>query len=436
MPFTFSAYSGLLLPFFVQGVVVSAVLLLRRRQQSSPADGWLALLLLLNTARLAQWMLGFAGWYDAHNAYSTFMFYFPFSHWLLVGPALYFYFRSLTNWEFRLRPRDGWHFAPALLYLGWRLLLWAHDIGWEHLTLGQPLPGHFGTKGNWATRLEGSPLNYLPEDLGYLLAVAYAFVTLRDYRAYRRYINDHFSDTERIRFGWLRHVLLAIPAGLLVTLAFELVDLLVRPLDYYQSWYDYFFTGLLIYYLSIAGLLANHRLTAPLHFEPAAPPAGPAEPVAAEAPVPVASAVAGYAPGAGAAAPAVAIELSEAADAPPAPADAELERWTERLRTYMTAEQPYLRPELTLGELAAALRTNTSLLSRVINAGFGQNFNDFVNGYRVGEAERLLADPRFRHYSLVAIALESGFNSKSTFNRVFKKLRGETPSEAAARIKS
>ena len=69
------------------------------------------------------------------------------------------------------------------------------------------------------------------------------------------------------------------------------------------------------------------------------------------------------------------------------------------------------------------------MLSKVINAGCGQNFNDFVNTYRVHEARCKLADPRFAHYSLVGVALESGFNSKSTFNRVFKKLTGQVPGE-------
>jgi AraC-like DNA-binding protein len=97
----------------------------------------------------------------------------------------------------------------------------------------------------------------------------------------------------------------------------------------------------------------------------------------------------------------------------------------------MRTARPYLAPELTLGELAAQMRTNTSWLSRVINTGCGQNFNDFINEYRVREAEHKLRDPRLRHYTLLAVALESGFNSKSTFNRVFRKLRGVTPSEAA-----
>jgi AraC-like DNA-binding protein len=109
----------------------------------------------------------------------------------------------------------------------------------------------------------------------------------------------------------------------------------------------------------------------------------------------------------------------------------ELLPWRDKLLLLMADERPWLEPELTLTELAQRLRTNPALLSKVINAGCGQNFNDFVNTYRVQEARRKLADPRFGHYSLVGVALESGFNSKSTFNRVFKKLLGQAPSEVA-----
>jgi AraC-like DNA-binding protein len=299
-------------------------------------------------------------------------------------------------------------------------------VGWQHLALGRPLPGHFGTKGQLATALETSVLEDVPLYLGYLSAAAYAFVTLRHYRAYRRYLNDNFSDTEQLRFAWLRPVLLAIPLGLGVAVLFELTNDTVRPLSYYQAWYDYFFTGLLIYYLSIAGLLAGQRLPAALHFQPEPAEAEP------EAAAPSATAASAAAPSA---AEPVAPE-PVAAPAPPAEAaaaDPELQRWTGKLRAHMAAARPYLAPELTLGELAAQLHTNTSLLSRVINTGCGQNFNDFVNEYRVQAAEQQLRDPKFRHYTLLAVALESGFNSKSTFNRVFRKLRGQTPSEAAGR---
>ncbi|WP_375433632.1 helix-turn-helix domain-containing protein [uncultured Hymenobacter sp.] len=456
MTFYFSAYSSLLLPFFLQGVVVSMVLLTRGRRHGTASDGWLALLLLLHTIRLAQWMLGFGGWYDAHNALSTFMFYFPFANWLALGPTLYFYFRSLTNQNFRFERRQMLHFVPALLYLGWRVLAFGIDVGWEYSVRGVPFPYHFGTKGQLAAMQER--VGFGVEALGYVSVACYAWLTLREYRQYRRYINDYFSDTEQIRFVWLRNLLVAMLLGVSITFLFSVVNVGVMSLNYYQAWYEFLATGILIYFLSIAGLLTNDRLAAPLHFSPApaianglqpdapfvAVPEHPTErePAIRAAPGMVATwqptafdAVSAAGALGGAAiesTPPVAVAESAAPDA----ADPEVARWVARLTDLMATDQPYLAPELTLPELAARLGTNTSLLSRVINTGFQQNFNDYVNEYRVREAERRLRDPRFRHYTLLAVALESGFNSKSTFNRVFKKLRGATPSEVAAGLNS
>ncbi|MDF7811042.1 helix-turn-helix domain-containing protein [Hymenobacter sp. YC55] len=451
MTFTFSAYSSLLLPFFLQGVVVSIVLLTRGRRHGTASDGWLALLLLLHSVRLAQWMLGFGGWYDAHNALSTFMFYFPFGNWLALGPTLYFYFRSLTNQEFRFGRRELLHFVPALLYLGWRAAAFIVDVGWEHGVRGRPFPYHFGTKGQLAAMQQG--LSFWVEALGYVSIAWYAWLTLREYQQYRRYINDYFSDTERIRFVWLRNLLVAMLLGVGTTFLFSVVNVGVVSLNFYQMWYEFLATGILIYFLSIAGLLTNDRLAVPLQFLPTPAEAAEVEVPAAPLAVPLAERSSARVPAATAGsgeddAWLTALEASPnslSADkatatasvvdkpAPTAEAtDPELARWAARLSDLMAADRPYLLPELTLPQLAARLGTNTSVLSRVINAGFNQNFNDYVNEYRVQEAERRLRDPRYRHYTLLAIALESGFNSKSTFNRVFKKLRGATPSEVAA----
>ncbi|UYZ60660.1 helix-turn-helix domain-containing protein [Hymenobacter latericus] len=405
MLFDFSPYSSLLLPFFVQGIVFGVLLLLRSWCLEEPADRWLGLLILLYTANVAQWMLGFAGWYDAHNAYSTFMFYFPFSFYLGAGPLFYFYFRSLTNQQFRLSKRQLWHFAPAATYVAWYGVCFVLDVLVRHRWLGQPLPEHYGTKGALISILAVHDVASL---LNYISLGAYGYLTLREFRQYTHYLNDNFSDTERRRFRWLRHALVAVLVGTVVSVAFSLVDF-GAGLSYVQFWYGYLFTGIIIYYLSIGGWQAQHQWRVPLHFEP--------QPV-------------GYAP---AAPKPVAEEQAETkTDAP----TAEQLRWAERLEQLMLTERPYLEPDLSLADLAARLQTNTTTLSKVINSGFGQNFNDFVNSYRVREAERLLADPKYQHYTLVGIALESGFNSKSTFNRVFKKLKGETPSEAATRLKS
>ncbi len=100
----------------------------------------------------------------------------------------------------------------------------------------------------------------------------------------------------------------------------------------------------------------------------------------------------------------------------------------ERLTSYMKSSKPFLNPDLTLPQLATEMGISTHLLSQVINEQFKLNFFDFVNGFRVDAFKERVADPSFKNYSLLGIALECGFNSKSAFNRIFKKTTGLTPS--------
>lgn len=97
--------------------------------------------------------------------------------------------------------------------------------------------------------------------------------------------------------------------------------------------------------------------------------------------------------------------------------------------TYMEEKKPYLDAELTLSTLAKNLNMSRSQLSQLINDGIGENFYDFVNKYRVEEVKRLMADPAVKNFSLLGIALEAGFKSKSTFNLIFKRFTGLTPTE-------
>ena len=104
----------------------------------------------------------------------------------------------------------------------------------------------------------------------------------------------------------------------------------------------------------------------------------------------------------------------------------------EKLLVCMAQQKPFLNPELKLTDLAAALHISPNHLSQVINAELNKNFFDFVNTYRVAEAQKRLRDRQFEHYSILAVALEVGFSNKASFNRVFKKQTGMTPSEYAA----
>ncbi|MBJ6142067.1 AraC family transcriptional regulator [Hymenobacter sp. BT559] len=419
MLFQFGLRSSLLLPFVVPGAAATLWLLLRAWRRSTPPDALLALLLAVPTLSAAQWMLGYAGWYDSHNGYSTFMFYVPWQLNLLLGPGYYLYFRSLTNQEFRLGPRAWWHLLPGLLKIGLYTVAAAYDLGWWHGLRGQPMPYHFGTKGLLAQWLDG--LNWLLSYPIYVLLPLYSWLVLASYRRYTRYLDDNFSDSERLRFAGLRQLLILQVLSWTLSLVFELLDVTLG-FGYDEAWNYFALRGLLLYGLIVVGVQANYAAaTTPLRFEPAGPareelgeepPGLPTPPDVTEAPL---------------------VDLGKA-DTPLAAAAVlppELEPWRERLLRLMADEQPWLEPELTLTELAQRLRTNPALLSKVINTGCGQNFNDFVNTYRVHEARRKLADPRFAHYSLVGVALESGFNSKSTFNRVFKKLLEQAPSEVA-----
>lgn len=105
------------------------------------------------------------------------------------------------------------------------------------------------------------------------------------------------------------------------------------------------------------------------------------------------------------------------------------EKYVNRLYRCMQAEKPYCDGDLTLQKLAQKLSISPQHLSQIINERLQQNFIDFINSYRVEEAKRRLTDPGKRHYSIIAIAEESGFNSKSAFNTAFKKYAHRTPSQ-------
>lgn len=126
------------------------------------------------------------------------------------------------------------------------------------------------------------------------------------------------------------------------------------------------------------------------------------------------------------------------AEAPPAPEyrksglrDDAAEELAARLLRVMQTDRPYLDPRLSLSALAAQMDVSPNILSQVINQRIGRNFSDFVNAYRVDEFKRNMASPRFAGFSIMAVAFESGFNSKTSFNTAFKKLTGITPSQFA-----
>lgn len=391
MPFAFNLYSALLLPAFIQGILFACLLLHRGWKEEKLSDKLLGVLLFLNGLKISCWMLGFAGWYDTHDGYTSFMFYFPFDNVIWMGPLLYFYFLSLTNADFRFEKKHWKHFLLPVAWLLMILLKFSIDYLFH-----RPFPDmeitQYGTKGPFAD-LDKNKWSGL---ISYASFFYYLFVTIRSFRSYQLYVKENFSATEDIRFYWLRNILYAISAGVLIIFLFNLVAQFKTygNNSYIFDWYAYIFLGMITYYLSIAGYFAKPRLLQKLHFTDNEQPIPPA-----------------------------AETINEKEEKP------ELQNWKEKLLAYMVDKKPYLEAELTLSDLAKQLKTNTSVLSKVINDGTGRNFNDFINSYRVQEVINKLKAGEQQTQTLLGIAYDCGFNSKATFNRAFKKVTSKTPKE-------
>jgi AraC-like DNA-binding protein len=102
--------------------------------------------------------------------------------------------------------------------------------------------------------------------------------------------------------------------------------------------------------------------------------------------------------------------------------------YLDNLLNMMDTEKPYLDSELKINELADKLGITMHHLSQVINAELEQNYNDFINTYRIQEAQRLLLTPQYQDAKILSIAFDVGFNNKATFNAAFKKITGVSPS--------
>lgn len=104
-------------------------------------------------------------------------------------------------------------------------------------------------------------------------------------------------------------------------------------------------------------------------------------------------------------------------------------KYLETIDAFMANEKPYYNGKLTIRELSEKIGISSNHLSQAINENLGVNFFDYVNRFRVEDVKKKINDPAFSHFSILGIALDAGFNSKSSFNQIFKKFTGVTPSQ-------
>ncbi|MCU0374217.1 MAG: helix-turn-helix domain-containing protein [Chitinophagaceae bacterium] len=401
MQFTFNIYSSLLLIFFVHGLVYSLLCWRKMAATGHRSFGWLALYLLMSILYIAPWMLGFAGWYD-NEPYKTILLYTPTRLSWGMGPVMFFYIQSLLNPGFRFGKKEALHLLPLAVYLLGHVGIWLHDIVLQQ----QPALLAAGIDPDFID------LTQVP---GTLLLLGYFGLSLRYYLLYRRLMVQVVSFADVLLFRWVRNFLAAFLAFLVSTILLELLGW-VFDLWYSDTWWYYLVFALIFYYIAIAGyanqvepriafmphLLANRTtllLSAP--------------------------GIQGEAPDH----PPQYLEVEVVPATPAAGPDPELQAWKNRILEAVVGRHLYEDPDLTLVQLAQQLATNPSQLSKAINQGFGKNFNDFINQYRVESLLEKLRRGEHRQQTLLALAYDAGFNSKATFNRAFQRHTGHSPSE-------
>jgi AraC-like DNA-binding protein len=103
--------------------------------------------------------------------------------------------------------------------------------------------------------------------------------------------------------------------------------------------------------------------------------------------------------------------------------------YLNRLISYVEDNKPYLNRDLSIHDLSLMTGIQRHHITQILNEKHRKNFFVFINEYRIKEVIARFSDPKYKHYTILAIAFDAGFNSKTTFNSIFKSQTGLTPSE-------
>jgi len=291
----------------------------------------------------------------------------PMRFSLAFGPLIFFYVLRLTLPQYKFRIKDLLHFIPVLLELGIQLL----EVK-ESIRMG-------------ATTYETlifRQLNPALHLMAFISIIIYLYLSHRLIENFYRRIQFNQGDRYRYEMRWLHHLLAGF--GLL-----WLFWVLFTATDYFYYHHE---LGIHAYYPLYLLLMILTIRTASIAF------------LRPEVSLP-------------------AVAPAFLKTAPPQ----ELKDKGIWLKKVLKANLYYLDPELNLRSLAEKLSLHPNELSRIINTVLKKSFSDFINEYRVVEVSRKMQDPAYDHLTLLGIAFESGFNSKTTFNRTFKQMTGKSP---------
>jgi AraC-like DNA-binding protein len=380
-PWIMRFYDVLILPSILQGFILSLILIFRTHDNKRAAYFLALLIITLSLQNIKYYsilnvLVSYVSNTGGNPEYHIQSLAFPLSGVLFIGPALYFYVRSLTTPEFRFRKQHLLHFTPGFIMVLVNSLVF-FDIG------GTPVHASLMRFFSTASSIE------------HLFAISlffyYLFLSVRLMRGHERWIYQHFSTTSRKSLNWLKNLVISLSLVWMVWLFAVIINLFTGDfiLTYFSSYPFQIATCIIIFWIGYVGFIQGELFSMELSWER---------------------------------------KIDQLKVLPKRNTEGSNEV-KEVLLKAMEVEKLYLTPDLTLAMLAHQLNVSPKNISQTLNHELKKNFHDFVNAYRIEEVKRRLLSTEYDHLTLVAVALDSGFNSKSSFNRVFMKATGVSPKE-------
>lgn len=327
--------------------------------------------------------LSFVEAYNRRNGFPYPMFIFTAAPLLLLhGPLLWLYIKSLTDQYFRFKP------IYLLTLLPFVMMVVQQSFQIYSLPTSQKIE---------YIQTEEFKYSFSYPFFVMLIAITpifYFSIGLRLINNYKKKIEEYFSQTIGIDLKWLNLILISWISLSIFVNTFFVIDLFfpIAPFGLMQ-FLSFVIAAIYVVFIGFFGLKQDNIFltrTINLNLEKT---------------------------------------IVHQPDSYSKPLKEDEKEFIQSLLKYMCEQKPYLQPEITLKGLSDELNVSSEYLSEIINADLNKNFFDFINYYRIEEFKNQSKSEKNKHLNIIGIAFNCGFNSKATFNRVFKKATGLTPTE-------
>lgn len=303
----------------------------------------------------------------------------------IYSPAIYLYAKVLSSNKKNFEIKYLLHYIPAIAILIASLIGFFIFSNEEKLALINPDV----SKGVFIIMMR----TLIP-----FYGITYIVLSLIEIKKYHHRLKENYSAIESLKLNWLNYLIFAMTlVWILEFVQIFLIDIAGKPENIFYSYI--YITISLIMFLIIYKCLKQPQIFSEVHFDEAK--------VVYE----------------------VDENKSDKGYNKSGLTEGKIDEIALKLVMTMQNDKPFLKSNLSLSDLAQLNGVSAHNLSEVINTKLGKSFYDFINYYRVEEVKKMLNDAKYENFSILSIGFEAGFNSKTSFNTIFKKFTGTTPSE-------